>query len=192
MGKKILFVISGIVLIPVVLYFSFWFFLAGSFIMHDFSLKNSLPDPASPEITYAEFPFKIELEHNGEQIIFVDTVICEYAGVRYIKGAGKKVREWRNRLKSEEKFTDKKKVETILKLELKNHLGNYMSIDYCYGSADYYMGDIGENREFSPRTEIMIYPDFRREFKSDNELLDYYGIKIISIEETPPIKNTFK
>jgi len=192
MKKAIFITITIVVLAPIVLYVLFWFFLGSNFFLHDIYTKNRLPNPPQPEITYAEFPFRIELDNNGEQIIFDDTIICEYVGVKYISGAERKVREWRIKLESEKDFEVKQRIKTIFRVEVKNHAGNYMHVNYRYGTANYYMGDMGENEIFNPQIEISINDKFSKGFKNNDEILDYYGIKIISIEETPPIKNTFK
>ena len=47
-----------------------------------------LPRPPMPEIMYAEFPFRIEIEHNGERLVFEDTLICEFSGFRMTGGIG--------------------------------------------------------------------------------------------------------
>ncbi|MGG0825238.1 hypothetical protein ABE099_20510 [Paenibacillus turicensis] len=53
-------------------------------------------DPSVPEITYAEFPVRLEYEVNGQKKVATDTVICEYDGIGYNEGQGKH-RKWKKR-----------------------------------------------------------------------------------------------
>ena len=58
-----------------------------------------IPDPPKPEITYAEFPFCLTYELNGEVIVIEDTIICEFDGY-VVEGENGKYRAWSSRLKS--------------------------------------------------------------------------------------------
>ena len=46
-------------------------------------------DPPAPQITYAEFPVRLEYEVNGQKKVATDTLICEYDGVGWNEGNGK-------------------------------------------------------------------------------------------------------
>ena len=53
------------------------------------------PDPPRPEITYSEFPFRIEYEINGELVVIEDAVICEFDGFQPNWSGGDKTRKWK-------------------------------------------------------------------------------------------------
>ena len=59
-----------------------------------------LPNPPMPDITYAEFPFRIEIEHDGERLVFEDTIICEYNGIGITGYFERKYRRWTSRFAS--------------------------------------------------------------------------------------------
>ena len=46
------------------------------------------PNPPRPEITFREFPFRLEYEINGERKIIKDTLICQFDGFGSDEGQG--------------------------------------------------------------------------------------------------------
>ncbi|GAA0352396.1 hypothetical protein [Bacillus horti] len=141
------------------------------------------PNPPKPEITYGEFPFRLEYEINGETIIIEDTLICEYDGIGADVGRGK-YRKWKDRLASGNERV------TLLKLN------DTIEIYYSPGSAKYYMDDLADYVEFNhefPNASIIQKVGETTSYRTihSDQLLEQYNIKLISWDYTQPIKNTF-
>jgi len=159
------------------------------------------PAPPTPEITYGEFPFRIEYEIDGERFVFEDVLIAEFL---YSSGGtllSNPQRIWDTRLDSEgerepnsTRTYDPKK---FLFMETEN-----LSITFNPGLAEFYMGDLGSNEG---RTYISIGPNISvrtvtdgkvnvEYFLSDKafEVLAKHGITLISWETAKPIVNSFK
>lgn len=148
------------------------------------------PNPPAPEITYGEFPFRLEYEINGEQIEVKDTLICEFDGFGFDTGRGK-FRKWKSKLKSGNTRI------TLLKSE---------GIEILYSPglpssriAGVYMGDV----EYYPGSNKSTFPDawYTSDFEdktvneyiiSADEMWEKYKIRLISWEPAEPIQNTFK
>lgn len=143
---------------------------------------NSLPNPSQPAITHGEFPFRLEYEINGQRMVIQDTLICEYDGVGSNEASGK-YRKWEERLAS-----GKERV-TLLKVD------DRTEIYYYPGSANYYMGDSeGPGLHDSYPNAIISQRDGRitsgGTIQAD-ELLTKYKIRLLSRENSRPIKNSF-
>lgn len=123
-------------------------------------------DPPVPQITYAEFPVRLEYEVNGQKKVATDTVICEYDGVG-----------WN---------------EDILLEVIDESTGIYFPPE----TADYYMDDLKDyviGGGLFP--DALLYkiqgdPDDFSIIRAD-ELLEKYKIKLIKLVDSPPIKNKF-
>lgn len=173
-----IFVITVTAIIAIVLYITVlpWLMIfIGSFF---------LPSPPRPEVTYGEFPFRLEYEINGKRKVIQDTLICEYDGIGVDEGRGK-YREWKERLASGN--------HNIMLLKV----NDTKEIYYYPGSAKYYMGDMKEGvtytQSFPNARYFEKYTDgsTRDGIILADELLTKYNIKLISWEYTPPIKNNF-
>ncbi|MNW52805.1 hypothetical protein D3C74_303400 [compost metagenome] len=141
------------------------------------------PNPLRPEVTYGEFPFRLEYEVNGQRMVVEDTLICEYDGIGADEGRGK-YRKWKERLASgHERVTLRKVDET-------------KEIYYSPGSASYYMDDLENSIEYQhgyPDALIIEKEDritSNRLIRAD-QLLKEYNIKLISWEASQPIRNNF-
>ncbi|CAM2776464.1 hypothetical protein PASE110613_00125 [Paenibacillus sediminis] len=142
------------------------------------------PNPPRPEITHGEFPFRLEYEINGERKVIQDTLICEFDGFGTNEARGK-YRKWRERLSSGN--------ERIALLKV----NKTKEIFYAPGSANYYMGDLGNTEEYEPLFPNALF--FEKESSGTNtgiihadELFNKYHIRLISWDSIPPIKNNFK
>ncbi|MBP1903456.1 hypothetical protein J2Z32_000068 [Paenibacillus turicensis] len=140
-------------------------------------------DPPVPEITYAEFPVRLEYEVNGQKKVVTDTVICEYDGVGWNEGQGKH-RKWKRRLASGH--------ERIFLEKIDESTGIY----YAPRTAEYYMNDLKDyvvGGGLFPDALLYKKGGEPREFSiiSADELLEKYKIKLIKWEDSPPIKNSF-
>lgn len=139
------------------------------------------PDPPLPEITYGEFPFRLEYEVNGERFVVEDTVICEYDGIGMNEAQGK-YRKWKSYLAS-----NKKEDSVLLLTDEERKI-------YCFvGSAEYYMNDetYPEQRPLSPRVYAIRLTE-NSPMPNQEGLLDMYNVKLISWNLEEPITNSFK
>ncbi len=139
-----------------------------------------------PEITYGEFPVRIEYTVDGKAIAIEDVFVCKYEGVQKSS--------WL------EEFNTGISFQRLWSGSLENHddsivlySNDEIYIDFVVGSADYYMGDIDL---------WTTYPCFRaiensqeisycKTFLAPADLLDY-GIEIIDCVLPEPIKNSFQ
>lgn len=158
-----------------------------------FAAKTLLESP-KPEITYGEFPFRLEYEINGERKVIQDTLICEYDGIGWDEGQGTH-REWKEHLASGK--------EDVVLLEITNpgYHGDKrivkQEIVYPIGSARYYMGDLDEYESYGE-----CFPDacYYEEYEGGgsggpvilaDDLFKKYHIKLISWHCSKPLKNKF-
>lgn len=169
------------------------FITMGPWIIVYFGL-HSLSDPPKPEITYGEFPFRLEYEINGERKVIQDTLICEFDGIGISEGLGK-YRKWKEHLASGK--------DDVVLLEIDNPAPDgyerivKQDITYPIGSAYYYMGDVEEDEIFSECFPDASYYLEYEDGGSDSgviradELLEKYHLKLIKWDYTQPIKNHF-
>ena len=146
------------------------------------------PRPPRPEITRAEFNIRLEYELYGERIVIEDTIIAEFDGFSSDTGIMEWFRTWRLRLASN------RRAEHLLL----RHLDDGRRIYYHLGGAGYYMGDTSGNRNPSEFNHVFIVERGRntsignRRGLTHQELLDEFGIQLISWEYDPPITNRFR
>lgn len=169
--------------IPLLLIFAFIVYLSWPWLLLYIGLQLG-PNPPQPEITYGEFPFRLEYEINGELKVVEDTLICEFDGFGADTGRGGKYRKWKERLASGNERI------TLLKVD------NNKEIEFFPGSPEYYMGDSDNGRNDSLFPNALYFEKdstvTRSGFVEAKELLDKYDIKLISWNPSPPIKNNFK
>ena len=150
-----------------------------------------MPNPPTPEITYGEFPINITYEINGEIKKIEDIIICEYDGVDD-RGSAGKYRKWKSNLKSGNEYL------TLLK----GNDGNVtFEIRISYGSPDYYMGDLRYNSQeayekmlFNKDLNYIQWENGVQTGKilTEDEVLEKYKLKIVDVQYSPPIQNSFK
>jgi len=186
MNNKIwigMFIISVLVLLLVVLPFILWGADGIDFYTELYELCT-VTDPPKPEITYSESPFTFVYELNGEEKVIEDTLICEYDGILVYGGIPNKKIEWEYSLKSGNKRLTLLQIDATNEIyiplpdlrELKEENGEevYSIAPYRYDAED----DPQHNR--------------RGFYVSDEELLNKYGIRIISCEmASPPISKQY-
>lgn len=163
-----------------------------------------LDDVPEPEIKYAEFPFTLTYEVNGETKIIQDSIVCEFDGFEVLGAAGK-YRKWKIYLKGKPEQVDRKSSRVrITLLDLSNsdehdQYGNQMlELYFSGGKAEYYMGDDlwgvkGEAQDF----DIVYYSATdengvisRNSFTAE-EAMEKYKIRLLSWEVAKPIVNSF-
>ena len=157
--------------------------ISGGFEFYEEIFKSwSVPNPPKPEITYGEFPIILVYEVNGEENIIEDTLICEYDGVSHYGSPPIKERMWKHRFKRGRL--------TLLQIGTTEIFYDVPGIAYSqmgdgpkkeYVSKDAYYNDTKENPNFVGRSYV-----------GEEEVLEKYGIRIISWEIAPPIVNSFK
>jgi len=149
--------------------------------------------PAKPEIRYEEFPFTLVYEIEGKEKVIEDVIVCEYDGIEIDKRQQRKVRVWDGYIKSNS-------LEYIKLIGLYDELGNeYRRVCFDWWDAEYYMDDRSEHSNVAPNTIANRIIYYRRgdtkwveEKMSSQEAYEEYGLRIISWECAPKIKNTFK
>ena len=141
------------------------------------------PDPPKPEITYGEFPFRIEYELQGERFVIEDTVICEFKGIGTSEASKRRI--WKAHLASG-------KEGCVINLKV---FDETKRITCNAGAADYYMGDSFTSPDWRYSEEATLSEGYG----TPNYVLyappfwyDEYGFRFISWELSDPIVNTFK
>ena len=154
-------------------------------------------DPPQPVVSYAEFPFELVYEINGERIEIKDTLVIEYKGTDWNEGIGKYI-EWDAYCKSQ--IGTDRDYRSYMFSELRMFDGysafykDDVEILFALGSCEYYMG-IGEvaPADFYYRSYDLEAGDFLLFSSSytgpinDEELYKSCGIKIIKKSISPPI-----
>jgi hypothetical protein len=173
--KKTILVITGVICLPIV--------LLGVGLTFEWLVNLVTPHPPRPEITYGEFPFRVEYEINGELVVVEDTIICKFDGFSSLScDIDTKYREWKASFASGRKTLFKQSADLLV--DDANH------IYFALGSAAYYMGEWNFN-------SILLVYQLRGNGKMDvkippDELFNTYNIRVISYEFSPPIVNSFK
>jgi len=191
--KKMIIIVSAIVLSIVLLVASLPFVFGGIdegvwFYGELFDYLTT-PNPPRPEITYGEFPFTLVFELNGEEKVVEDVLIVEFAGITSFNGGHSRSRHWNYRFESGDRLI------TLLRIDETTVIH---SPTISMFSVGYYMGDAGspiEISQFASRHNSERDPNFiggGGYLINPEELLDVYGIRIISWEIAPPIENTFR
>lgn len=176
----VIILVTIIVLSPIIVIFSLNLFAwSGIFIGNLFSTA-----PPKPEITYAEFPFEIVYEIDGQIKTVNDIYVCEYDGIGMNEGVGK-YRKWKGYIKSSGK-------EELILLEDGN-----LKLACSLGGPKYYMSDPDlANEDYTP---FIFYIESPNEVGGTTTgvmdiepLLEQYKIKLISWKLSEPIQNSFE
>lgn len=155
-----------------------------------------LPNPPTPEITYGEFPFRLEYEINGQRMVIQDTLIFELDGIGADEGRGK-YRKWKEHLASGNQKILLMNTDGASSIAYGNREILNQVIYYDPGPAWYYMGEYESDNGFKHAFPDASYSEKYQNGSSTygiiqaDELLQKYNIKLISWDYTEPIKNTF-
>ena len=141
------------------------------------------PNPPKPEVTYGEFPFRLEYRINDEIFVVEDVIICEYDGIKWDIDSGK-YRAWKKTFEN----TSEEKLLILTDGDAKI---------YCnLGSGGYYMGDLmySINEPHTPEFySITSYDDVDISLSgNDKELMEKYKIELIDWRLSKPIENKFE
>jgi hypothetical protein len=144
------------------------------------------PSPPRPEITYGEFPFRIEYEIHGERIVVEDTIICKFDGFTSVScDSSTRYRDWKASFASGRKTLYHDGADYLV--------DDANQIYFDMGSAKYYLGKKDEYFSFHAyKITISPWGSQQPATIEIDELYDTYGIKVISYELPEPIVNTFK
>ena len=157
------------------------FILGLMLLIGSISACSSVP---SPQITYAEFPFEIVYEIDGQTITVTDVYVCEFDGMRWNENAGK-YRQWKGYVKSTGK-------DHVVLLEDGN-----LQLACGLGSAAYYMGDPSMQgaAEYTPSiyyVKTLESGGIVSGTSGIEPLLEQYKIRLVSWNLSKPIENTFE
>ena len=168
-----------IIIILVLILVAIFLFLTATQFPPLWSLMS--PKPPRPEITYGEFPFRLEYELYGERFIVEDTVIVEYDGMGFNLGEGN-YNAWKQRLASGNELV--MDMTDIVLFEA----SDAELVCYYIGIGKYYMGDGGAAPE--PYNIAILNPESGSTSGWSKDA-DYwfreYNLRIISWEFSDPI-----
>ena len=145
-----------------------------------------------PKIQYAEFPFVLKYEINGELKVVEDTIICRYNGEKCVDTSGT-YHDWSmNFMSGNNKVT---------LFQEKNENGKVVREFYFYvGNAEYYMDDEYDYKQRGPQTldhvAYTVYDEIGNVMYSSSlsaeEAFKQFKIKLIDFNGSPPISNDFE
>ena len=158
-------------------------------------------EPA-PKITEGEFPFVLEYEIDGERYIIEDTVVCKFSGYDLSNPFPftDYSRIWYESLKSGEEqkrliLEFEENTESVL---VKGRTNIESKVILFYGSGGYYLGDSQYAEKIPCINYVEEYKTSEKVTHSEitpltnEQLEEYFGIKIIRFEFSSPIENKFE
>ena len=176
MVKKIIQTIIITVLIIVALVILVPFLVIGGPVVAEMLFDR----PSKPEIKYAEFPFELVYEYDGEQYTIEESIICDYEGIKFTLDGGN-YREWDCTISDHtlygQYYLDEAKHPTL-----------YIQIPL---EGDYWMGDPNFNEEFA--TPYLFFIDERTGTTYyEQDLSKVIGAKIISWKPSKVLEGNIK
>ena len=145
------------------------------------------PNPRPPDITYGEFPFRLEYEIDGERFVIEDIFIAEFSDiVPNSIAVGSGFRRWDGHIAS----TGERRV--VLLVDGSRRIYAYV------GDAAYYMNDERwPRREPLTPTVVMTEIDDTGRIRTlhqtlNREIFEPYNLYIISWEFSDPIESIFR
>lgn len=157
----------------------YFFIVSGAFVIF-------YPKPPKPAIEYAEVPFELTYEVNGEEKVIADTIICEFDG--FSRNTAGSYRNWKTSLKSGN--------EDIVLLDVRpeNQLAwdKYPILEFffLYGNAEYYMDrEYGQVAERQSLNELYFRYQYGEKIDfsvmTADEAWERFKLRLISWEESP-------
>ncbi len=161
-------------------------------------------DETSPKITEGQFSFCVEYIYNGETYKYENTILCNYVGLEDNHGwkSHSKIRAWESKLQSsEEEYSDTLIVEQygVESLFTKGRTNMSSFVYLSFGRADYYMGENEYSDIDAPC--FYYYESFRnssgtqsaeKTVLTDEQLEEYFGIKVIRFDFSSPLENEYE
>ena len=155
-----------------------------------------------PQITEDEFPFVLEYEIDGERYIIEDTVVCKFSCYDLSNPFPftDYSRIWYESLKSGEEqkrliLEFEENTESVL---VKGRTNTESKVILFYGSGGYYLGDPQYAEKIPCINYVEEYKTSEKVTHSEitpftnEQLEEYFGIKIIRFEFSSPIENKFE
>lgn len=141
------------------------------------------PTPPEPKITYAEFPFEIVYEIDGEIVTVNDVYVCEFVGVEW--DGKEKRREWKGYIKSSGE-------KDLILLEDED-----LEIAVSIGHPEYYMSDpLYQDSEETTPSIYYLKPNKYGGKSSGKagikQMLNHYKLELVSWEFSEPVSNSFE
>jgi hypothetical protein len=174
-------------------------FLLISIVFYAIPKFNSIFNPLPPIIKHGEFPFHLKYELNGKVYEINDTVVCDFDMIGENGGSIGKERMWKEHLKSGKDRITLISDNDVPSVIHPKRINSKIEVYYNYGSATFFMDDPSGSTSEKPQVEyIETYNKSSRVTVIDatplsaKQLQKYFGIKIISYDYSPPIKNTYK
>ncbi len=178
-GKKKL-IIFGSIALGIIQVLIICFIFAYTALLIEDLMAKKVP---TPEIKYAEFPFRLVYEKDGKQTVVEDTLVIQYKGKYWGFDMGKGY-NWERYLLSEKDLDENKRVsnnQEIVLIEKYHEVdGRYPLVSFVFGSSDYLMG-----LEDTSWSGVVVDTSIL----TDEEVFAKYGIKIIEKYMAPPISN---
>ena len=157
-----------------------------------------------PKIKEGIFPFCVEYIYNGETYKYEDEIVCNYVGLKPNQGLGTpdKIRDWGSNLKStQEEYRDILIVKqyNVKSLFTKDRMNSCSFVYLSFGRADYYMGESILNVNDTPC--LYYHESFENSsgtqsgentVLTEEQLEEYFGIKVIRFDFSSPIENEYE
>ncbi len=170
--------------------FSYWLPWFGIFVNSYFG-----PNPPEPEITYSEFPLRLEYQIADEIKVIEDTLVCEFDGFKVVGESGKK-RVWKSYLKSGNERI------TLLDLSDRNVIDDWgkpiIELYFYFGNAEYFMGDNSHTARSNQNFDFIQYIYKAKDGNMGGSALkadkawEMFQIRLVKWEASPPVQNSFK
>ena len=148
-----------------------------------FLLSGCVATLPLPDIREGRFDFSVTYEINGEVKTYSGVYVCEFDGVlTTFLGSG---REWEGHIENEEDMD----------IPIQTNGDGVVYINFGL-FPDYFMGDPDAVYYEAPEPSLfMIYhgstPD-QQVITGEEEVIEGYGVRLISYEYASPIENTFQ
>lgn len=154
-------------------------------------------DDTPPKIKKGEFPYSVAFTLDGETYTYEGTVACKYEGTILIGGhLLREKREW-----SEEPGKNILLIQEYdtASIFTPNRTNNCSFVYLCFGKADYYMGE--EKYEDTAIPCFYYYEGFtnaegrhliEQTVLTEEQLEEYFGIKVTKFDFSSPIKNEYE
>lgn len=138
----------------------------------------------APRVEKGEFPFEVVYELDGRVITVSDVYVCEFDGFTWNENAGR-IRQWRGYIKSSEQ-------KELVLLE-----DGGVQVICTVGSPEYYMSDpsVSYTEAYTPSVSYVERLAGGGVFSGtldSEQLLERYGIRIISWSFAEPIENVYE
>ena len=146
------------------------------------------PDPPQPQVEYAEFPFELVYEIEGEERTVKDTLVIEHKGVKWNEAQGKH-NKWNRYLKSQRVKGYIRHNVILFNGLLEN--GDSAIIYLELGSCEYYMGLEDDMKyyyysDIKPGDLVINSRTYTGPI-NEEELFEKFNIKIIKKTISDPI-----